>query len=155
MAQRVRAALYAIGQAHTMKFSRVAPEAPEINLIPFIDILLVIVIFLVLTTSYQRFTGLSITLPVAERQTDTPRSTRINLAIDAQGRISVNGLAFVGQTIVDLRSTLQALAPSGTDAVVLVNADAQVAHQRVVDVMTAARMAGLAKIVFAAQTHSP
>ena len=137
-----------------MKFSRRAPEAPEINLIPFIDILLVVLIFLVLTTSYQRVTHLDITLPTAQRPSDAKAPERIQVGLDAKGKLSLNGRVFDGVTLVQLRDQLTQLAKGQDDAVVVIHADAQVAHQRVVDVMTAARMAGLVKIVFAARTPS-
>lgn len=134
-----------------MKFHRNEPDAPEINLIPFIDILLVVLIFLVLTTSFQRHTGLAITLPVAEQQAREQRPERIQVALNAQGEMRVNGQAFQGRSLMDLREVLATLAPEGSDTVVVIHADAQAAHQHVVDIMTAARMAGLSKIVFAAQ----
>ena len=138
-----------------MKFHRNEPDAPEINLIPFIDILLVVLIFLVLTTSYQRYTGLAITLPTAEPQKTASPPQRLVVALDAQGHMSLNGQGFAGQTLGDLQKALTALKQPGDDTVVVIHADAQSAHQQVMDVMTAARMAGLAKIVFAAQARTP
>ncbi len=69
-------------------------EEPEINLIPFIDVLLVILIFLMVTTTYSRFTELQITLPTAdaEKAQDT-KPNQINIGIDAQGRYKINDQA--------------------------------------------------------------
>lgn len=137
-----------------MKFNRKPADAPEINLIPFIDILLVVLIFLVLTTSYQRQTGLAITLPSAQPQAAQKPAQRITVGLDVQGHMSINGQAFSGQTLGELQAALNALASEGSDAVVVIHADAQVAHQLVMDVMSAARMAGLSKIVFSAQARN-
>lgn len=138
-----------------MKFHRSPPDAPEINLIPFIDILLVVLIFLVLTTTYQRQSGLNITLPTTEQVPESQRKPRVQVAIDTSGQISLDGQVFSGQTLGDLRQALNALAPRGSDTQIVIHADAQTAHQRVVDVMTAARMAGLSKVVFAVRAQTP
>ena len=135
-----------------MNFQRRSSEPPEINLIPFIDILLVVVIFLVLTTSYTRVNGLDITLPSAKATTQKSAHAEIIAAVDAQGHIHLNGKAFHGQTLGELADAMTALAQPGSGAVVIVHADAQTPHQRVVDIMSAARLAGLSKLVFAARS---
>jgi biopolymer transport protein ExbD len=134
-----------------MRFHRRRPDEPEINLIPFIDILLVVLIFLVLTTTYQKIYGLTINLPSAQSQAKLPKPIEIVVALDAQGRVTLNRQAFLGQTLGQLAAGLNAIAPAGSGAVIVVHADGQVPHQRVVDVMTAARMAGLSKLVFAVE----
>ena len=134
-----------------MNFRRRRPDEPEINLIPFIDILLVVLIFLVLTTTYQKILGLTINLPSAQSNAALPKPTEIVIALDAQGRITLNRQAFLGQTLGQLAAGLNAIAPAGSGAVVVLHADAQTPHQRVIDVMTAARLAGLSKLVFAVE----
>jgi biopolymer transport protein ExbD len=135
-----------------MNFQRRNSEAPEINLIPFIDILLVVVIFLVITTSYTRVSGLDITLPSAKPVDSAAAQAEIVAALDAQGRMTLNGVAFRGQTLGELADAMGALAAPGTGVVVVVHADGQAPHQRVVDVMSAARLAGLSKLVFATRS---
>lgn len=134
-----------------MNFRRRRPDEPEINLIPFIDILLVVLIFLVLTTTYQKIHGLTINLPSAQSNAALPKPTEIVIALDAQGRITLNRQAFLGQTLGQLAAGLNAIAPAGSGAVVVLHADGQTPHQRVIDVMTAARLAGLSKLVFAVE----
>jgi len=134
-----------------MKFQRRRPDEPEINLIPFIDILLVILIFLVLTTTYQKVYGLSIQLPSAQTSVAAPVAPEIAVAIDAKGQITINQQLFLGQTIGQLAAGLNAVAPSGSGAIVVLHSDGQTPHQRVVDVMSAARLAGLSKLVFAVE----
>jgi biopolymer transport protein ExbD len=126
-------------------------EEPEINLIPFIDVLLVILIFLMLTTTYSKFTELQITLPSAnaERMQDRPRE--IVVAVSSDGRYVVDRKPIEGRSVDVLTVALQAAAAERNDPVVIVSADALSAHQAVINVMDAARRAGLARLTFAAQ----
>jgi biopolymer transport protein ExbD len=152
LAPRLDHALSATQTQNPMNFQRRSPESPEINLIPFIDILLVVVIFLVITTSYTRVSGLDITLPSAKTPTSASPRAEIVAAVDSQGSMTLNGQAFHGQTLGELADAMGALAPTGRGAVVIVQADAQTPHQRVVDIMNAARLAGLSKLVFATRS---
>lgn len=137
-------------------------EEPEINLIPFIDVLLVILIFLMVTTTYSRFTELQITLPTADAEKAQEKPNQIEIGIDAQGRYKINNQAvsFLDTATLaeDLRRASAALAEGSTGAqaepVVIINADRAATHQSVIDVLEAARIAGLAKVTFAAQAGS-
>lgn len=135
-----------------MNFSRRRPEEPEINLIPFIDVLLVVLIFLMLTTTYSRFTELQITLPAAEADKLRERPAEIIVAIAADGRYAINRKPVEGRSVELLTAELGAAAAGRSDAVVIVSADAMAAHQSVINVLDAARRAGLARLTFAAQT---
>ncbi len=137
-----------------MKFRQRRSEEPEINLIPFIDVLLVILIFLMLSTTYSKFTELQISLPVAdaEKLKDRPRELIVSVAAD--GRYGVNGQAVEGRAVELLSAALTQAAGGQTDTVVIVSADAAAAHQSVVNVMDAARRAGLSKLSFAAQSNA-
>ncbi len=132
-------------------------EDPEINLIPFIDVLLVILIFLMVTTTYSRFTELQITLPTADAEKAQDKPNQIEIGIDAQGRYKINNQAvsFLDTATLasDLKQAASALEPAkdGADPVVIINADRATTHQSVIDVLEAARIAGLAKVTFAAQ----
>jgi biopolymer transport protein ExbD len=127
-------------------------DYPDINLIPFIDILLVIVIFLAVTTTYARFAELKINLPTSSaEQTPTPPK-QIEVAVAENGRYQIDSMP-VGEVSVDeLAAALQKAAANQTDPVVVINADARAAHQSVVNVMEAARRVGLSRITFATQT---
>jgi len=135
-----------------MNFRRHPKEAPEINLIPFIDVLLVVLIFLMLTTTYSKFTELQITLPTAEAEALKDRPAEIVVAVAADGRYLVNRKPVEGRSIELLTSELAAAATGQKDPVVIVSADATAAHQAVVNVMDAARRAGLPRLTFATQT---
>ena len=134
-----------------MKFSRRRPEEPEINLIPFIDVLLVVLIFLMLSTTYSRFTELQVTLPSAEADKLRERPAEIIVAVANDGRYAVNRKAVEGRSVELLTTELAAAAAGRPDAVVIISADALAAHQSVVNVLDAARRAGLQRLTFAAQ----
>jgi biopolymer transport protein ExbD len=134
-----------------MKFSRRRPEEPEINLIPFIDVLLVILIFLMLSTTYSRFTELQVQLPTADAEKLRDKPGEIVVSISGDGRYAINRKAVDGRSVERLASELTQAAGGRTDAVVIISADATAAHQTVVNVLDAARRAGLARLTFAAQ----
>jgi biopolymer transport protein ExbD len=134
-----------------MRFTRHAREEPEINLIAFIDVLLVILIFLMLTTTYSKFTELQITLPVADAERLRDHPGEIIVGVAADGRYAVNRRPVEGRSVEVLASEL-ASAAQGKEAVVIVSADATAAHQAVVNVLDAARRAGLPRLTFATQT---
>ncbi len=127
-------------------------EDPEINLIPFIDVLLVILIFLMVTTTYSKFTELQITLPTADAQKAAEKPDQIDVTVDAKGNYTINGEPVSFRDVAGLASVLKAAAKPGGDPVVVVNADQFAMHQMVVNVMEAARIAGFGKLTFAAQT---
>lgn len=126
-------------------------DEPEINLIPFIDILLVVLIFLVLTTTYSKFTELQVNLPTADAEAPKQNPKEIVVAVGADGRYAVNRTVLEGTSVELIASALQASAPEGQDTVVVISADAAAAHQAVINVMDAARRAGLVQITFATQ----
>ncbi|QBE62557.1 ExbD/TolR family protein [Pseudoduganella lutea] len=129
-------------------------EDPEINLIPFIDVLLVILIFLMVSTTYSKFTELQITLPTADAQKAVDQPDQIDVTVDAKGNYTINGEPVSFRDVAGLASVLKAAASPGSDPVVVVNADQFAMHQMVVNVMEAARIAGFGKLTFAAQTGS-
>jgi len=127
-------------------------DEPEINFIPLIDVLLVILIFLMVTTTYQRVAELQITLPEAESDAAKQRPKEINIGIDAQGRYVVDRNVFTFTTVGALADMLKRTAGDAKDPVIIINADANATHQSVIHVMEAARQAGLVHITFATQT---
>ncbi len=135
-----------------MKFSRRRMEEPEINLIPFIDVLLVVLIFLMLSTTYSRFTELQVDLPAAEADKLRERPSEVIVSVSNDGRYAVNRKAVDGRSVELLSAELAAAAAGRADTVVIVSADAMAAHQAVVNVLDAARRAGLSRLTFAAQS---
>jgi biopolymer transport protein ExbD len=134
-----------------LNFRRQRPEEPEINLIPFIDVLLVILIFLMLSTTYSKFTELQISLPTADAEKLQERPTEIIVAVSGDGRYAINHQPVEGRSVELLTQALSTAANGHADAMVIVSADAAAAHQSVINVMDAARRAGLSKLTFAAQ----
>jgi biopolymer transport protein ExbD len=127
-------------------------EDPEINFIPLIDVLLVILIFLMVTTTYQRVAELQITLPEADADQMKQRPKEINVGVDAQGRYVIDRTVLNFTSVDVLAAALTRAAGGAKDPVVIINADASATHQSVVRVMEAARSAGLIHITFATQT---
>ena len=134
-----------------MNFRRHRSEEPEINLIPFIDVLLVILIFLMLSTTYSRFTELQVNLPTANANKLPERPGEIIVAVSGDGRYSVRGELVEGRSVEQLTAVLSAAAAGNREAMVIVSADALAAHQSVMNVLDAARRAGLVRLTFAAQ----
>jgi biopolymer transport protein ExbD len=127
-------------------------DDPEINLIPLIDVLLVILIFLMVTTTYQRVAELQITLPEADAEAPKDRPKEVLVAIDAQGRYSIDHEVFTYTTADAMAERLRRAAGDAKSPVVIINADANSTHQSVIHVMEAARQAGLVNITFATQS---
>jgi biopolymer transport protein ExbD len=134
-----------------MNFRSRKDDAPEINLIPFIDVLLVILIFLMLSTTYSKFTELQINLPTAESERLRDRPAEIVVGIAADGRYVVNRRPVDGRSVEVLTAELAAAARGLKEPVVIVSADATAAHQSVINVLDAARRAGLSRLTFATQ----
>ena len=138
-----------------MNFQRgTRKEDPEINMIALIDVLLVILIFLMVTTTYARFSELQINLPQADGDNakDTPAQIMVN--VSAQGVYSVND-AMLGEASVDvITRALSSAAGAEKDPMVVISADASATHQAVVRVMDAARKAGYPRVTFVAESSS-
>lgn len=127
-------------------------DYPEINLIAFIDILLIIVIFLAVTTTYARFAELRINLPTGSAEQTPAQPKQIEIAVAEDGRYAIDNQTLADGSIESLAAALQQAAGGQKDPVVVINADARASHQSVVNVMEAARRVGLARITFATQT---
>jgi len=135
-----------------MNFRPRQPEEPEINLIPFIDVLLVVLIFLMLSTTYSRYSELQINLPVADAEKIREQPGEILLSVSADGRYSLNRRPLDSRSVEVLAAELrQAAGAAGDKAVLIVSADALATHQSVVNVMDAARRANLPRLAFASQ----
>ncbi len=130
--------------------SRQSDDEPEINLIPLIDVLLVILIFLAATTSFTRFSQLKVALP--EAQADAADIDTLNIAISQEGLYALNGQILSDATTQDIAQALLAAAGEHAEKVLVINADAQTTHESVVRVMEAARIAGITRVNFATQS---
>lgn len=126
-------------------------EAPEINFIPLIDVLLVILIFLMVTTTYSRFAELQINLPTAEAGTPPERIEQIDVAVDAQGKYMINKAPIAFNGPAAFSQELKHAAGGMKEPVIVISADANAPHQSVINVMEASRIAGYGKITFTTQ----
>jgi biopolymer transport protein ExbD len=126
-------------------------EEPDINLIPLIDILIVVLIFLFLTTTYSRYAELQINLPeaAAERASDKPQT--LNVAVDAAGKYAINGVSTAFGSTQNFATALRDAAKGAREPVVAISADAAATHQSVINVMESARLAGYNHISFTTQ----
>jgi len=134
-----------------MHFRHGSRDEPEINLIPFIDVLLVILIFLMLTTTYSKFTEMQLQLPVADADALRDRPREVIVAVSADGRYAVNKSVLADRSVDSVAAALASAAAGGQDSVVVISADASASHQAVITVMEAARRTGLVQVTFATQ----
>lgn len=126
-------------------------ETPEINLIAMIDVLLVILIFLMVTTTFTRFAEIKINLPTAAATKPNERANEIQIGVDALGKYVIDRNPVEFASVDQLSSELRRAAVNQKDPVIVINADAKASHQSVINVMEAARLAGLTRITFATQ----
>ena len=128
-------------------------DEPEMNLVPMIDVLRVIVIFLVVTTTYSRFSELQINLPTAEANQSNEKPNQINVAVSANGHYVINKTALGAGDANTISVELKRAARGNPDPMIVINADANATHQSVINVMEAARLAGYNHISFTTQTR--
>ncbi|SOD19471.1 ExbD/TolR family protein [Nitrosomonas ureae] len=132
-------------------------DEPEINLVPMIDVLLVILIFLVVTTTYSKFAELEISLPQAsaeevDKNIDKPNS--IDITVNALGDYTINLIPIKFSSIESLRDALLFAAKDRPDPFIIISADAKATHQSVITVIEAARLAGYNKITFTTEMNN-
>ena len=138
----------------SMNFKRKSSlEDPEINFIPLIDVLLVIIIFLVVSTTFSKFSELKINLPIAEANQSKDKDDSINIIITEDGQYSINERIIEAVSLEKLVLELKAESNGKTDMPVIINADAMTTHQSVVDVMEASRLVGLNRITFSTKVQ--
>ncbi len=126
-------------------------EELEMNLVPLIDVLLVIIIFLVVSATFSRTSELQINLPTAEANAPEDKPLVITVEVDATGHYMVNGNAVDGASVEGIASALTKAGGNGKEPTIVINADAKSTHQSVVNVMEAARQANYTHITFATQ----
>jgi biopolymer transport protein ExbD len=126
-------------------------EHLEINLVPMIDVMLVILIFLMITTTYSKYTELQINLPAADTEKQLERANEIAVLVNAQGQYVVNRTPVAFISVEQFAGELRRASNAMAEPVVVVSADANATHQSVVRVMEAARVAGLQHITFTTQ----
>jgi biopolymer transport protein ExbD len=113
-----------------------------------------VLIFLMLTTTYSKFTEMQLKLPVADTEASRDYPKEVIVAVSADGRYMVNKQAVAGRGTEALAESLVQAAKAGKDSVVIISADATATHQSVISVMEAARRVGLTQITFATQSSA-
>ena len=136
-------------KSFSLRSSSNASIEPEINLIPFIDVLLVVLIFLMISTTFTRYQELAITLPSASGNQAQVDNQQIHIAVSRDGRFAINGKV---TDVMQLSSTLTQLAAKNNNVQINIDADAKAPHQSVMTALEAARDANLSNIVFSSQT---
>lgn len=129
-------------------------EELEMNLVPLIDVLLVIIIFLVVSATFARTSELQINLPTAEASASQDKPLIITVEVDASGRYLVNGNEVGGGSVDEISAALIKAVGSGKEPTIVINADAKSTHQSVVNVMEASRLANYTHITFATLLNS-
>ena len=127
-------------------------EDLEMNLVPLIDVLLVIIIFLVVSATFSRTSELQINLPTAQANVPQEKPLTIEVGVDASGQYVINGKSLSDVSVAGIASALQAAADGGKEPTIIINADAKSTHQSVVDAMEASRTVGYTHITFATQS---
>ena len=135
-----------------MNFRARKQDEPEINLIPFIDVLLVVLIFLMLSTTYSKFTEIHLKLPVADTTAQRDYAKEVIVAIGSDGAYSLNRTPIQGRGLDSLIAAFTQGLKTDKDTVVIISADANAKHQSVITVMEAAHRVGLHQITFATQS---
>ena len=126
-------------------------EELEINLVPMIDVMLVILIFLMITTTYSKYTELQINLPTADAEKQPQRPNEVTVMVSAQGQYTVNKVPIAFSSVEQLAEEMRRAGGTLQDPLVVISADAKATHQSVVRVMEASRIAGLSQITFTTQ----
>ena len=136
-----------------MNFQRGTEKEPlEINLVPLIDVMMVILIFLMISTTYSKYTELQINLPSAQAERQLDRPNEITVLVNAQGQYVVNKSAVPFRTVEQLADEMRRAGAGLKEPVVVITADAAATHQSVIRVMEASRLAGLSQITFTTQS---
>ena len=126
-------------------------EEPEINLVPLIDVMMVILIFLMITTTYSKYTELQINLPTADAEKQLERPNEISVLVNATGQYVIDRMPVSFSTVAALADSLRRAGGERKDPIIVISADALASHQSVVRVMEASRVAGYAQITFTTQ----
>lgn len=134
-----------------MRFRHGSRDEPEINLIPFIDVLLVVLIFLMMSTTYSKSTEMQLHLPTADTETQRDHLKEISVTVSADGRYAINNVPLLDRSMPSVATALDIATHGEKDSVVIISADANASHQSVITIMEAARRAGLMQVTFATQ----
>src|SRR3990172_979448 len=139
----------------SMNLRRPRPAEPELNLIPLIDVVFMLLIFFIVTTTFNRDTAMSINLPEANAEPLKVEDKLVEISIDAEGRYFINREPIINADIENLKRALLKAAGELKSPPLVISADAKTPHQAVISAMDAARQLGFVHLTFATQTKAP
>ena len=134
-----------------MKFKRRAKVEEAVNLTPLIDVVFLLLIFFMVSTTFTRETRLEVTLPEAESAPEEFEPEQLSVSVDAEGRYAVNGLVLVDSERQTLKAALIEVTGKDYSRPLVISADAQTPHELVVRVMDVAGQLGLVNLRIATQ----
>jgi len=127
-------------------------RSPELNLTPLIDVVFLLLIFFMVSTTFQRESEIQVELPQAGVQGPTETPPRfLDITVDREGRFYVNREEVVNTEVETLKQAIRKAAMEQSDLPVIINADADTPHQAVIKVMDAASQLGYLRMTFAAR----
>lgn len=129
-----------------MKFTRPRVNDVEINLTPMIDCLLFLLVFLLVSTTFNQHSRLNLTLPDAQGVPPKAHDDRVEVIVQSSGKYIVNGQALAGNDEVQLTTAIKQATATRRDLPVVIAADAKATHQDVVRVMDVAGKLGFMNI---------
>ena len=129
-----------------MKFKRTQVEDIHINLTPMIDCLLFILVFLLLSTTFNQFSRMNLTLPAAQGVPPKQYEHKLEVVVDASGHYAINGQSIASKEISDLNTAIKQISNDRRDLMFVIAADAKATHQDVIRVMDVAGQLGFVNI---------
>ncbi len=131
-----------------MKFRQREPDNPDINVTPLIDIVFLLLIFFMVSTTFKQEFEVGIDLPQASSQQRLEQKN-LEITIDAQGRMAVNQEMLANNRLDTLKQALREIAGEQRRQHVVISADAKAPYQFVIRAMDAARQLGFSRLSFA------
>ncbi len=132
-----------------MNFRPQKSEEVDVNLTPLIDVVFLLLIFFMVSTTFQDQSEINIRLPTSSEDPKEIQVDSIDITINAQGQFFINNRPLVNAQLVTLKRAIQEVAGSNKDPLVIVKADAMTPHQAVIMAMDASRQLGFGRLAFA------
>ena len=136
-----------------MNFKPHPPEEVDLNITPLIDVVFLLLIFFMVSTTFDHESEVNITLPKASKEIAQAKPDAINIAIDGQSRIYINEKELLNSQISTIKEVLYDISADLKDAPIIISADEETPYQMVIKIMDAARQLGLVKITFATRIN--
>ena len=125
------------------------PDEPEINLVSLIDVVFCIIIFLVVTTTFDQRSALKLVLPTSQANSEVDPGEPLTVIVDADGRYFVGNSEVLKRDVASLKDAIVQVAGVDRERPVVLRADARTPHQAVITAMDALGQVGFRKIAVA------